>query len=60
MFSWFISLLMLFGYQSKAAYVPSVSSGGSGNQHVTTADNPQPSPIDQPDSDGQGSKGGGG
>lgn len=25
MFSWFISPLLLFGYQSKTAYVPSVS-----------------------------------
>ena len=34
MFSWFISLLMLFGYQSKTANVPSVSHGDSGNPHV--------------------------
>jgi hypothetical protein len=59
MFSWFISLLMLFGYQSKTAYVPSVSPGGSGNQHVTTADNPQSNPVDQPDTDGKGQGGGG-
>jgi hypothetical protein len=58
MFSWFISPLLLFGYQSKTAYVPSVSPGGSGNQHVTTADNPQPSPVEPP-SDGKGGKDGG-
>jgi hypothetical protein len=59
MFSWFVSLLPLFGYQSKTAYVPSVSPGGSGDQHVTTADNPQPSPVEPPASDGKGGKGGG-
>ena len=59
MFSWFISLLLLFGYHSKATYVPSVSPGSSGNQHVTPADNPQPGPHDTPDSDGKGQGGGG-
>jgi hypothetical protein len=58
MFSWFVSLLLLFGYHSKAANVPSVGLDGSGNRHVAPADNPQPHPAEPADSDGTG-KGGG-
>ncbi len=60
MFSWFISLLLLFGYHGKATTVLSVGLDGSGNRHVAPADNLQPNPTQPPDTDGTGGKGGGG
>jgi len=59
MFSWFISLLLLFGSNGKAVPAASVGLGGSANPHVTPADNPQPGPAEPADTDGQG-KGSGG
>jgi hypothetical protein len=58
MFSWFISLLMLFGYQSKTANVLSVSHGDSGNTHVIHADGTQGS-GGTTGTDGTGQGGGG-
>ena len=55
MFSWFISLLLMFGYNGKAATVLSVGLDGSGNRHVAPADNPQPNPAEPADADGTGS-----
>jgi len=60
MFSWVISLLLLFGYHGKATNLPSVSLGNSGNRHLVPADDPQPSPPAPPNVDGKGGKGGGG
>lgn len=57
MFSWFISLLMLFGYHGNATTVPSVGPDGNGNRHVAPADNPQPNPPDSFVVDGGGGKG---
>jgi hypothetical protein len=57
MFSWAISLLLLFGYHGKATSVTSVGLGSSGNRHVAAADNAQPTPSDPFNVDG---KGGGG
>ncbi len=54
MFGCFTSVLLLFGCYSRAATVPSVGLDGTGNRHVTTADNPQPEPFHPPESDGQG------
>jgi hypothetical protein len=59
MFSWFVSLLLLFSSHGKAATVPSVGLDGSGNRHVAPADSPQPNPAQPPDTDGSGGKGGG-
>jgi hypothetical protein len=59
MFAWFISFLLLFTNHGKATAVPSVGLSGSGNRHVLPADNPQPNPAEPPESDGQGSGGGG-
>jgi hypothetical protein len=57
MFSWFISLLLLFGYHGEANTVRSAGLDGNGNRHVAPADNPQPNPAEPADSDGQGGKG---
>jgi hypothetical protein len=54
MFSWLISLLLLFGSHGKAATVTSAGLDNSGNRHVAPADNPQPSPPDPFNVDGQG------
>lgn len=60
MFSWFISLLLLFGYNGKAVSVSSVGPSGGANRHVMPASSSQPSPAEPADSDGQGKGGGGG
>jgi hypothetical protein len=57
MFSWAISLLLLFGYHGKANSVPSVGLDSSGNRHVAPADNPQPSASDPFNVDGGGGGG---
>jgi len=57
MFSWFISLVLLFGYHGEANTVRSAGLDGNGNRHVAPADNPQPNPAEPADSDGQGGKG---
>jgi len=58
MFSWLISLLLLFGYHGDGNTVRSAGLDGNGNRHVAPADNPQPSPAQPADTDGKG-KGGG-
>lgn len=60
MFSWLISLFLLFGYHGKANTVQSTRLDGNGNRHVAPADNQQPSGSQPPDSDGGGSGGDGG
>jgi hypothetical protein len=59
MFSWFVSLLLLFGYHGKAVNAPYVDLNGSGNRHVTPADSTQPERQRATDSDGTGGKGSG-
>jgi len=54
MFSWLVSLLLLFGYHGKATGVPSVGLDNPRNRHVAPADNPQPSPVAPADADGTG------
>jgi hypothetical protein len=56
MFSWFVSILLLFGYGGKATPVGSVGLDGGGDRHVAPADNPQPNPAEPPSSDGGGGK----
>ena len=57
MFSWLISLLLLFGYHGEANTVRSTSLDGNGNRHVAPADNSQPNAAEPADSDGTGSGG---
>jgi hypothetical protein len=54
MFSWVISVLLLFGYHGKATSVPSMGLDSSGNRHVVPADNSQPNPSDPFNVDGGG------
>jgi len=59
MFSWFIFLLLLFGYHGKATAGSSGRLDGAGNRHVAPADNTQPHHAEPADADGTGSGGGG-
>jgi hypothetical protein len=54
MFSWFVSLLLLFSSHGKVATTPSVGLDGSGNGHVAPADSSQPNPTEPADTDGKG------
>jgi len=60
MFSWLISLLLLFGYHGNATTVRSTRLDGNGNRHVAPADNPQPNQAEPADTDGTGGQGSGG
>lgn len=57
MFSWFVSLLLLFSYNGKATPAASMGVNGGGNHHLAPADNPQPSPSDLGAADGKGTNG---
>jgi hypothetical protein len=57
MFSWLVSLLLLFSWNGRVSNVPQTGPSDHGNRHVSTADNPQPGPGDPADPDGTGSKG---
>jgi hypothetical protein len=60
MFSWLISLMMLFGNHNydNPANVTSVGTGGSGNRQVAPADSAQPQASDPSTVDGGGKPGG--
>lgn len=54
MFSWFISLLMVFGYHGKAANITSAGPDSIGNRHVAPHSDLQPSAADPASVDGGG------
>jgi hypothetical protein len=58
MFSWFVSLFLLFGYHNSAMSVPSSGSRDLGNRHIIPSDNAQPGAAEPADADGKGGKGG--
>jgi hypothetical protein len=53
-FHFFVSLLLLFGYNGRVSGVPSEAPATDGGRHVSEADKPYPQPIALPDSDGEG------
>lgn len=57
MFSWFVSLLLLFTNHSKIVSVPSVGTSDTGNRHVMHAEDCGTNGCAPADSDGTGSGG---
>jgi hypothetical protein len=55
MFSWFVSLLLLLNFGSRASNVPLTGPSDHGNRHVTPAQDSHPHHGAQPDDDGQSS-----
>lgn len=60
MFSWFISLLLLFGNHGEVAVWHPWDWTAQRTRHVAPSDNPEPGPQNPLNVDGKGSGGGGG